>query len=134
MRKCRPFGYLLVRKMTPSGRALLVHFVRPGPLPSRGLWTVRVTSHPTSEESQGVDSARMATILAELNLDPSTDLASLVERVYRNDLAWIVVPALAVAAWEHRDPSGWMKVLAWLETKNQGGRRRGARREIDRSH
>jgi hypothetical protein len=59
----------------------------------------------------------MARILAELNLDPSTDLASLVERVYRNDLAWIVVPALAVAAWEQRDPSGWVRVLTWLKTK-----------------
>ena len=76
-----------------------------------------VSSHPTSDDSPGGDSARMASIFAELNLDPSTDLASLVERVYRNDLARIVVPALAVAAWEQRDPSGWVKVLTLLESK-----------------
>ena len=76
-----------------------------------------ITSRAASDDSSGADSARMATILAELNLKPSTDLASLVERVYRNDLPWIVVPALALAAWEQRDPSGWAKVLTWLETQ-----------------
>jgi hypothetical protein len=68
-----------------------------------------------SDDSPGTDSTSMATIFAELN--PSTDLASLVERACRNDLPWIVVPALAVAAWEQRDPSGWAKVRTWLETK-----------------
>jgi len=68
-----------------------------------------------SDGSPGSDSARIAAIISELN--PSTDLASLVERVCRNDLPWIVVPALALAAWEQRDPSGWAKVLTWLETK-----------------
>jgi hypothetical protein len=73
------------------------------------------TPRADSDDSPGSDSARIAAILAELN--PSTDLASLVERVRRNDLPWIVVPALAVAAWEQRDPSGWAKVRTWLETK-----------------
>ena len=63
----------------------------------------------------GDDSPGSEAILAELN--PSTDLASLVERVCRNDLPWIVVPALALAAWEQRDPSGWAKVRTWLATK-----------------
>jgi len=73
------------------------------------------TPRADSDDSPGSDSARIAAILAELN--PSTDLASLVERVCRNDLPWIVVPALSLAAWEQRDPSGWAKVLTWLETK-----------------
>lgn len=72
---------------------------------------------PDSHDSPGGDSARMAAILAELDLNPNTDLASLVERVYRNDPPWIVVPALALAAWEQWDPSGWAKVRTWLETK-----------------
>jgi hypothetical protein len=66
-------------------------------------------------DSPGRDSTQVAALLTEL--DPSTDLASLVERACRSDLPWIVVPALAVAAWEQRDPSGWAKVLMWLETK-----------------
>ena len=72
---------------------------------------------PERHDSPGGDSARMATILAELDLNPNTDLASLVERVYRNDLPWIVVPAPALAAWEQWDPSGWAKVRTWLENK-----------------
>jgi hypothetical protein len=73
------------------------------------------TPREARDDSPGSDSTRVAALLTELN--PSTDLASLVERVYRNDLPSIVVPALAIAAWEQRDPSGWAKVRTWLETK-----------------
>jgi len=66
-------------------------------------------------DEPGSDSTRVTALLTDLK--PSTDLASLVERVCQNDLPWIVVPALALAAWEQRDPSGWAKVLTWLETK-----------------
>jgi hypothetical protein len=86
------------------------------PLPSTGLMEPsQDTRRADSDDSPGSDSARIAAILAELN--PGTDLASLVERVCRNDFPWIVVPALSLAAWEQRDPSGWAKVLTWLETK-----------------
>jgi hypothetical protein len=51
-------------------------------------------------------------LLAELN--GNTDLAWLVERVVRNKLPWVVVPAAAQLAWAERDPIGWNKVLAWL--------------------
>jgi hypothetical protein len=68
-----------------------------------------------SDDSLESDSDRLAAILAELN--PSTDLASLVERVSRNNLPWVVAPAPAVAAWERRDPSGWASVLRWFEAK-----------------
>lgn len=54
----------------------------------------------------------MATLLAELK--PNTDLASLIERVCRGALPWVVVPGTALAAWEQRDPAGWVKVSAWL--------------------
>lgn len=71
---------------------------------------------PRADSDDSADSeARLAAILSELN--PSTDLASLVERVSRNDLSWVVVPALTLAAWEQRDPSGWAQVRAWLEQK-----------------
>lgn len=53
-----------------------------------------------------------AALLAQLG--PTTDLASLVERVVRNRLPWVVVPAAALRAWEERDPDGWAKVSAWL--------------------
>jgi len=51
-------------------------------------------------------------LLAQLN--SSTDLAWLVERVVRNNLPWVVVLAAALRAWEERDPVGWAKVSAWL--------------------
>jgi len=73
------------------------------------------TPRADGDDSPGSDPPPMAAILAELN--PSTDLASLVERVCQNNLRWVVVPAAALAAWEQRDPSGWAKVLTWLETK-----------------
>jgi hypothetical protein len=53
-----------------------------------------------------------AALLAQLG--PTTDLAALVERVVRNRLPWVVVPAAALRAWEERDPDGWAKVSAWL--------------------
>jgi hypothetical protein len=52
-------------------------------------------------------------LLADLKGD--TDLAWLVERVVRNNLPRVVVPAAAQEAWATRDPTGWKKVLAWLE-------------------
>jgi hypothetical protein len=51
-------------------------------------------------------------LLAELR--PNTDLARLVERVVRNNPPWVVIPAVALTAWEERDPTGWAKVSAWL--------------------
>jgi hypothetical protein len=84
-------------------------------LAQQGLMEMSQGTLHARTDSPGGDLDRIAAILAELN--PSTDLASLVERVCRNDPSWIVVPALTLAAWEHRDPSGWAKVLTWLETK-----------------
>lgn len=66
-------------------------------------------------DSPDSESARVATILAGLH--PNTDLASLVGRVRRDNLRWLVVPTPALAAWERRDPAGWANVLRWLETK-----------------
>jgi hypothetical protein len=53
-----------------------------------------------------------ATLLGELA--PNTDLASLVERVVRDSVPWVVIPAAALTAWGQRDPAGWAKVSAWL--------------------
>ena len=57
-----------------------------------------------------------AALLAELR--SNTDLAGLVERVVRNDLPRVFVPAAALRAWEERDPGGWAKVSAWLTTND----------------
>src|SRR5229473_648621 len=43
-------------------------------------------------------------LLAQLN--SSTDLAGLVERVVRNNLPWVVVPAAALRAWDAKDAPG----------------------------
>lgn len=61
----------------------------------------------------------MATRPAELlaGLKSNTDLASLIERVCREDRPWVVVPAATLAAWQQRDPTGWAKVSAWLAAK-----------------
>ena len=56
-----------------------------------------------------------AALLAELN--PNTDLARVVERVARNNVPWLVIPAAALTAWEERDGQGWAKVAAWLALK-----------------
>ena len=53
-------------------------------------------------------------------LDASTDLAGVVERVVHNDLPWVIVPAAALRAWEERDPVGWAKVSAWLAAHDIG--------------
>jgi hypothetical protein len=63
----------------------------------------------------GEDPASLETLLAELNA--STDLARLVERVWRNNLSRVVISAPALTAWQQRDPAGWKKVSAWLATK-----------------
>ena len=55
-------------------------------------------------------------LLAQLG--PSPDLAALVERVVRNRLPWVVVPAAALRAWEERDSDGWAKVSAWLASND----------------
>lgn len=73
--------------------------------------TSQDTPRADGDDSPGSDSPPMA------ELNPSTDLASLVERVCQNNLRWVVVPAAALAAWEQRDPSGWAKVLPWLAIK-----------------
>jgi len=51
------------------------------------------------------------------DLKTNTDLAWLVERVARNHLPWVVVPAKALDAWAERDPVGWSKVSDWLAAK-----------------
>ena len=51
-------------------------------------------------------------------LSSNTDLAGLVERVARNELPWVVVPAAALRAWEERDSDGWAKVSAWLASND----------------
>jgi hypothetical protein len=61
------------------------------------------------DDSGGI-SAQLDTLLAEL--DPTTDLARLVERIARNGLPWVVVPTAALTAWEQRNPAGWAKVSA----------------------
>jgi hypothetical protein len=66
-------------------------------------------------DDSGCISAPLDTLPAEL--DPTTDLAQLVERVARNGLPWVVVPTAALTAWEQRDPVGWAKVSAWLGAK-----------------
>jgi hypothetical protein len=53
-----------------------------------------------------------------VQLGPSPDLAALVERVVRNRLPWVVVPAAALRAWEGRDSDGWAKVSAWLASND----------------
>ena len=65
--------------------------------------------------SDSTTSAPPAALLAQLNR--STDLAWLVERVCRNNLPWVVVPGSALTAWQQRDPAGWEKVSAWLGAK-----------------
>lgn len=64
------------------------------------------------DDSGSTNSALPTALLAELN--PGTDLAWLVERVCRNNLPWVVVPASALRAWQQRDPAGWEKVSKWL--------------------
>jgi hypothetical protein len=43
-----------------------------------------------------------------------TDLARLVEAVWRDQFTKLVVPQQSVAAWERREPELWRKVSAWL--------------------
>jgi hypothetical protein len=74
-----------------------------------------VVIHGPSEQcgdSPGAPAARLARLLGELG--PNMDLASLVERVARQDLPWVVVSTSAIAAWERRDPTGWERVSEWL--------------------
>lgn len=74
------------------------------------------TSEPGGDASRdNVDRTPTAGLLAELS--PNTDLARLVERVSRAGLPWVVVPAATLAAWEARDPAGWMRVTEWLAAK-----------------
>jgi hypothetical protein len=77
---------------------------------------VDATQDSTEPGSGSISSAPLDTLLAEL--DPTTDLARLVERVARTKLPWVVVPAAALTAWEQRDPAGWAKVSAWLAAKD----------------
>jgi len=72
---------------------------------------------PSAREGGGAPCSADA-LLAQLK--SSTDLAWLVERVVRNDLPWVVVPAAALRAWEERDPVGWAKVSAWLAANKVG--------------
>jgi hypothetical protein len=72
-------------------------------------------STETGDDSGSISSAPLARLLAEL--DPTTDLARLVERIARNGLPWVVVPTAALTAWEQRDPAGWAKVSEWLGAK-----------------
>src|SRR6266481_5863171 len=58
---------------------------------------------PSAREDGGAPCSADA-LLAQLK--SSTDLAWLVERVVRNDLPWVVVPAAALRAWEEGIRSG----------------------------
>ena len=66
-------------------------------------------------DSATTDSAPPSALLAELN--SSTDLAWLVERVCRHNLPRVLVRISALTAWQERDPAGWEKVSAWLRAK-----------------
>jgi hypothetical protein len=73
---------------------------------------------PQGERAKDVaDTSAMppAELLAELRT--TTDLASLVERVSRSKLRWVVVSESALKAWKERDPTGWEKVSDWLGAK-----------------
>ena len=86
------------------------------PLPGRSSWSLARTL-----PARTITTHRIASLPEwrrySRGLHPNTDLASLVGRVCRDKLRWLVVPAPALAAWERRDPSGWANVLKWLETK-----------------
>ena len=75
-------------------------------------------SQRASGQSRNGTRAATATQAAALlaGLKGNTDLASLIERVVRSDLPWVVVPDAALQAWETRDPIGWKKVAEWLAT------------------
>jgi hypothetical protein len=74
-----------------------------------------VSRESAEQRNEGGGNAPATALLAELN--GNTDLAALVERVARTNLPSVVVPALALAAWEERDSAGWAKVSAWLRAK-----------------
>lgn len=73
-----------------------------------------VIHQPSEQRSDphGHAATRAARLVAELG--PNSDLVWLVERVSREKLPWVVIPATAVTAWEERDPPGWEKVSEWL--------------------
>jgi hypothetical protein len=52
-------------------------------------------------------------LLTELRMLKS-DLARLVERVWREQRPYVVVSARAVEAWEKREPHAWAAVRTWL--------------------
>jgi hypothetical protein len=52
-------------------------------------------------------------LLTELRMLKS-DLARLVERVWREQRQYVVVSARAVEAWEKREPRAWAAVRTWL--------------------
>jgi len=95
-----PTDLVMVPVITNDGEALVVDATQDSTEPG--------------DDSGGI-SAPLDTLLAEL--DPTTDLARLVERIARHDLPWMVVPTAALTAWEQRDPAGWAKVSAWLGAK-----------------
>ena len=87
-------------------------------IPAGGQEEIMGAIHKSPEPGTGPDSAMStptAALLAELN--PNTDLAGVVERVARNNVPWLVIPAAALTAWEERDREGWAKVAAWLAVK-----------------
>lgn len=53
------------------------------------------------------------TLLLELQ-SSRTDLARLVEAVWRDHFTKLVVPQQSVDAWERREPEAWRKVSTWL--------------------
>jgi hypothetical protein len=66
-------------------------------------------------DAGSLNATPLDTLMAEL--DPTTDLARLVERVARTNRPCLVVPGPALRAWQQRDPAGWAKVSAWLGAK-----------------
>lgn len=51
-------------------------------------------------------------------LDPDTDLARLVKRVYVENKPWVVVSSASLTGWQRRDPEGWARVAEWLASRH----------------
>jgi hypothetical protein len=60
----------------------------------------------------------MEDLLAQLQ-ESRTDLPRIVAAATRTELAFIVVPAGAIRAWEEREPSAWGKVRDWLTAQGK---------------
>lgn len=80
-------------------------------------WASFVNAHRGERAKDAADASAMPPIELLAELGTKTDLASLVERVSRSKLRWVVVSDSALKAWKERDPTGWEKVSDWLGAK-----------------